>query len=114
MEVSKIKGGLIDPKALGFRDHDARSLADHLTDFRAYLIGKECTQVHADLTHNRVARLIDLARTRRVSDLALSRIQAALKTIRDGGLSLPSGRSITMSGRSSRSRSGCGEMANAT
>jgi integrase len=90
LEASKVKAGLIDPKALGFRDHEARPLADHLTDFRAYLIGKNTTEKHANLTHNRVARLIDLARARRVSDLAPSRIQAALKAIRDEGLSLRS------------------------
>ena len=39
-----------------------------------------------------MARLIELARARRISDLSPSRIQAALKTIRDGdeGVSLRS------------------------
>jgi integrase len=90
LEASKIKAGLIDPKALGFRDHEARKLADHLTDFHAYLIGKGATPNHANLTRNRVARLHNLARARRVSDLSPSRIQSALKTIRDEGLSLRS------------------------
>ena len=89
-ETAKIKAGLIDPKALRFRAHEARTLADHLEDFHAYLIGKGATGKHADLTRNRVKKLIDLARTRRVSDLAPSRIQAALRSIRDGGLSLRS------------------------
>src|SRR3954468_13243672 len=55
-EASKVKAGLIDPKALGYRNHEARTLADHLTDFRAYLAGKGATPKHADLTRNRVAR----------------------------------------------------------
>ena len=89
-ESSKIKAGLIDPKALAYRSHEAKPLAEHLDDFRAYLLGKGATAKHAALTGNRVARLIGLARARRVSDLAPSRIQAALRTIRDGGLSLRS------------------------
>ena len=59
-DAAKIKAGLIDPKALVFRSHEARSLADHLADFHAYLIGKGATTNHANLTRNRVARLIDL------------------------------------------------------
>ena len=33
-EASKIKAGLIDPKALGYRSHEARPLAEHLADWR--------------------------------------------------------------------------------
>src|SRR5205823_56206 len=73
-EAAKVRAGLIDPKADAYRRHEARTLADHLADFHAYLIGKGSTRQHADLTRNRVARLIDLARTRRVSDLAPSRV----------------------------------------
>jgi integrase len=63
-------------------------LADHLKEYHDYLIGKGATQAHADLTHARVARLIELGRARRVSDLTPSRIQTALKMIRDEGKSL--------------------------
>jgi hypothetical protein len=88
LEVSKVKAGLIDPKALAFRAHENRLLTDHLADWHAYLIGKGATKAHADLSRARVGRLINVARARRVSDLTPSRVQAALKTIRDGGLSL--------------------------
>src|SRR4051812_6742887 len=86
-EASKVRAGLVDPKAIGYGAHESRPLADHLADFHAYLAGKGSTPEHANLTRNRVARLIELARARRVSDLAPSRIQAALKTIRDDGIS---------------------------
>ena len=89
-EAAKIRCGYIDPKAIAYGAHEARTLADHLADFHAYLAGKGSTAEHANLTRNRVARLIDLARTRRVSDLAPSRVQAALKAIRDEGISLRS------------------------
>src|SRR5512135_3191907 len=75
-EAELRRRGVIDPRADSYAGHEARPLADHLADFRAYLIGKGATDKHARLTHNRVARLIDLARARRVSDLSPSRVQA--------------------------------------
>ena len=82
-EAAKARAGLIDPKAGAYATHEAWPLAGHLADFHAYLIGKGSTRQHADLTRNRVARLIDLARTRRISELTPSRVQAALKAVRD-------------------------------
>lgn len=90
MEAAKVRAGMIDPKAIGFRDHEARPLAEHLADWHAYLIGKGSTPKHADLTRNRVARVIELAKARRISELTPSRVQAALKAIRDTGISLRS------------------------
>jgi integrase len=88
--VALRREGLIDPAAESYVAHEARAVADHLDDFHAYLIGKGSTQQHANLTRNRVTRLIELARARRVSDLAPSRVQSALKTVRDEGASLRS------------------------
>jgi integrase len=88
--VALRREGLIDPADESYVAHDARTLSEHLSDFHAYLTGKGSTPQHANLTRNRVARLIELARARRVSDLVPSRAQAALKTIRDEGLSLRS------------------------
>jgi integrase len=89
-EVAKIRGGYIDPKDIAYGVHEARPLADHLADWHAYLLGKGSTRQHADLSRNRVARLIDLARAKRISHLAPSRVQAALKAVRDDGASLRS------------------------
>ncbi len=41
---------------------------------------------HANLSRNRVARLIELARAKKISDLTPSRVQAALKGVRDKGV----------------------------
>jgi integrase len=87
-EVLQIKAGLVDPKALAYREHEAKPLADHLTDYRGYLIGKGSLPRYANLTRNQITRLLDLARAKRVSDLAPSRVQSALKAIRDEGGSL--------------------------
>src|SRR3954447_22582868 len=74
-EASKVKAGLIDPKALKFREHDARPLVDHLADFRAALLAKGGSDDHAKKTANRAERALALAAARRVSDLSLSKAQ---------------------------------------
>jgi hypothetical protein len=48
-EASKIKAGLIDPKALEFRSHEASPLAALLDDFQAALLAKGGTDKHAGL-----------------------------------------------------------------
>ena len=89
-EAAKVRAGFIDPKARAYRDHEARPLTAHLADWHLYLIGKGSTVNHANLSRNRVARLIEMARARKTSDLSPSRVQAALKQVRDGGASLRS------------------------
>ncbi len=39
-EAAKLRDGYIDPKAPRYQAQEARPLADHLADFRAYLIAK--------------------------------------------------------------------------
>src|SRR3954453_11439488 len=56
-ESAKIKAGLIDPKALAFRSHEARPLADHLAGFQASLLAKGGTRKHALVTRNRAERV---------------------------------------------------------
>ena len=89
-EASKIRVGLIDPKIGTYAAHEARPLTEHLAEFHAFLTEKGSTAQHASLSRNRIARIIALARTKRISDLAPSRVQSALKAIRDGGVSLRS------------------------
>lgn len=89
-EAELRRRGVIDPKADHLANHEARTLVDHLNDFHNFLVGKGTTVKHADLTRNRVARLIDLARARHVSDMVPSRVQASLRTVRDTGVSLRS------------------------
>ena len=89
-EAANVRHGYVDPKALAYRDHEARPLAAHLADWHAYLVGKGSTAQHATLSRNRVARLVELGRAARISELSPSRAQAALKAVRDGGASLRS------------------------
>ena len=84
--ISKIKAGVIDPKALGYKAHEARPLADHLTDFHAYLVAKGGTAKHASVSTNRARKVLALARIKRISDLTLSKAQDALAALRKEGL----------------------------
>jgi hypothetical protein len=82
-EAAKVRAGLIDPKDLGFRDHEARPLAAHLDEFRSALLAKGGTEKHARVTRNRAGRVLTLAKARCVSDLSLSKALEALAHLRD-------------------------------
>lgn len=87
-EVARLRSGDIDPKDLAYRAHEARPLAEHMADWKAFLLGRGRSQRHAEEGHARVVKLTTLAKAERLSDLALARLQAALATLRDDGLSL--------------------------
>lgn len=90
LEAARIRGGLLDPRERAHAEQDRRPLADHLREWHAFLVGQNHTPKHADLTRNRVARLVELAGAGRPSDLTPSRAQAALRAVRDGGGALRS------------------------
>lgn len=85
-EADLRRRGIIDPRSDAYATHEARPLAGHLADWHAFLIGKGSTETHANLSRNRVARLIELARAKRISDLTPSHVQAALKLAREKGV----------------------------
>src|SRR4051794_27868607 len=74
-EADLRRRGVIDARTDAYATHETRALADHLVDWHAYLIGKGSTESHANLSRNRVARLIELSRARKLSALAPSRVQ---------------------------------------
>jgi integrase len=85
-ETNRVKAGLIDPKALGFRDHEARPIGEHVTVFHAAIAANGGSDKHAQKIANRATRVLILARVRRVSDLSLSKTQQALAVLRSDGL----------------------------
>lgn len=87
-EVAKIKAGLIDRKALAYLSQDAKPVTDHLQDWRTALVGNSTTLKHANQCHTRVAALLQAARVDRLSDLSVSKIQAAMASLRDQGMAL--------------------------
>jgi hypothetical protein len=116
-KAARIRAGLIDPKELAYRDHDAKPLADHLADWRADLMHRGDTPKHANLSTDRARRLVAVmfgsspdevdgkrmsrrqcaeARRRvaqgispaRLSHLSAAKVQSALARFRDSGRSL--------------------------
>src|SRR4051794_19048437 len=85
-EAAKVRDHLIDPKAEAYRRHEARPLAEHLSEWRAGMLAKGRKVKHANLYHTRVAQLLSLAKAVRLSDLQSSRIQRALGALQDEGL----------------------------
>ena len=82
--------GIIDPRTVEQGRHGAVDLVRHLAEWHAFQVGQGSTAKHADLSRNRVARLIEPARSGCTSDLTPSRVQAAFKAVQDGGASLRS------------------------
>ena len=58
LEAAKIRGGLIDPKDIAFRDHAARPLAEHLDEWREDMLAKGKTAKHADQYRDRAGKLL--------------------------------------------------------
>jgi integrase len=113
IEAARIRAGLVDPKEIALRTHEARPLAAHLDDWHADILAKGKTAKHADLSRDRVGKLIalvkgvslvDLVSVRkpgakeraaqlladtlakaRFHDLTPETIQAALAVLRDEG-----------------------------
>ena len=116
-EAAKVRSGLIDPKDVAYRGHEAKSLADHIADWQADLVAKGFTPKHAENTSNRARRLVavilksDLAlrdhrrlapddrdkfirkiaehiKAARLSDLNREDVQYAIAQLKDAGRSL--------------------------
>ena len=86
--AARVCAGLIDVKEEALAFHEARCVDSHAADWKTYLEAKGVTQAHADVSYSRVHRILDKARSTRLSDLTPSRIQSALKAIQDDGVSL--------------------------
>jgi integrase len=115
VEIAQIKGGFASPKDIGYRDHEARPLADHLDDWHRDMRARGKTDRHADQYRDRAGKLVALIRgaklvevetgrgrraseraaatlagllnAARLTDLTPERIQAALAALRDAGKS---------------------------
>lgn len=68
-EARQIRAGLIDPKAVRYREHAQRPLADHLDDWRRDMEARGRTANHAGLYVGRVGRLAAVVRGTRPADL---------------------------------------------
>ena len=78
-ESAKIKSGLIDPKALAYRSHEARPLSEHLADWHRDTVARGKTTRHADQYRERAGKLVAMMRGVRIHDLERSRKAADLE-----------------------------------
>ncbi len=69
IEQAKVRSGLVDPKELAYRDHQARPLAAHIADWSGTLAAKGATPKHIDLSTGRVRRLVAVIRGANLSDI---------------------------------------------
>jgi integrase len=76
------KDGLVDERDEKFSKHDGKPLKDHLADYARVLSANGVTDKHAETVAMHVARVLELAKLRRISDLSASRVQEALAHIR--------------------------------
>jgi integrase len=85
--------GIIDPKADQYSKAEARRLVvkdaagkvvdGHVADFHTMLLAKGTTAKHAQMTQARVLIILGKCGTERLSDLAASKVQAAVAALRD-------------------------------
>ena len=85
-DAANVRHGYVDPRALAYRDHEARPIAAHLEDFGAALAAKRGTGKHPRVTRNRAAKVLRLAGVDRISGLAPSRVLEGLAALRAAGL----------------------------
>ena len=57
-EAAKIRAGLVNPKELAQRDHQARPLSEHLTHWAVSLQSKGATPKHIELSTGRARRVV--------------------------------------------------------
>ena len=81
-EIELAKAGIVNPYA----EQRKKPLADHLKDFKQFLLDKGDTEDHARLTHNRVKAILTGCKIVLISDVRASRIQRYLAERRQSGL----------------------------
>lgn len=85
-EAELRRRGVIDPRADAYASHEARTLSEHLQDFRRSLEAEDRTPRHVQMTLSRAGKVVALSGVRRISDLSLSSILDAVASLRSEGL----------------------------
>jgi integrase len=86
-EATKVRAGLVDPKAVEYRRHEGRPIDEHLDDFGVTLLARGNTVGHVKVTASRALKVLTLGKIRRIRDLSLSKVTNALALLREEGLS---------------------------
>ncbi len=84
------RDGVLTARDDGYAEAERKPLMDHVADWHGFILGKNRTAKHADLSRNRLTKVLETGKAQRLTDLTLTRIQGALKALNDAGLSLRS------------------------
>lgn len=82
-----IRDGLLEPIAEERKDHERRSVKEHVEDFREDMLARNVTFAQARLVCYRINRVFALGKIERLSDIRPSVVQSAIAAIRDEGKS---------------------------
>ena len=77
-----------EKRPLVVRNDENEIVGGHLADFHAAIKGKGATAKHAFEVRGKAARIVELCKAERISNLAPSAVQAAIDALRDDDLSL--------------------------
>ena len=83
-EAKLRREGLVDLKADGYKTANAIAIGEHVADFAADLKARGSSVKHYTLPESRVRRVMELCGAERLADLSPSRVNLALKRLRDG------------------------------
>jgi len=90
-EATARRTGVVDARAAGIAEQEARPLAEHVTDFLAYLAAKSTTDQTIDAAAARIQRIIEHAKVDRIADLTPSAVLGAIQHVRTPGAVTPAG-----------------------
>jgi integrase len=88
-EVTRIKRGILDPRQRKWQAAEIKPIEQHLADWKADIIARGATAVHAKLLHSRAARVLAACRegsgVDRISQLDPVDVQGVIKKGLDAG-----------------------------
>jgi site-specific recombinase XerC len=79
LEATRIRGGLIDPRDIAYRDHAARPISEHILEWHRDMLAKGKTAKHADQYRDRAGKVMALASGTSICALELGRSVQALE-----------------------------------
>ena len=82
------RDGVVDPAADKHAQDDQRPLAEHLEDFKAFLVAKGRTAKYAKETYSKAVYVFEQGGMARISALSPSKVQATVADLRDRADSL--------------------------
>jgi integrase/recombinase XerC len=81
-QVHAIKTGVADPREAGWAEAERKPLADHIDDWHNVLIARGRVRRYAQMSREKLLRLIGLIPSQRISQITLSAVEIAVGELR--------------------------------